>query len=146
MSEFSPIIADQKKIDEKHLRLLSILYYVLGFLVMPGILCLIFYFIIHQSNSPHEVWKYNQAEIRPYKFFRFFEKIFLQTGLFSLVFSTINILSARFIAKRTKRAFSLAIAGLHCILFPFGTALGIFSFVVLTRDSVKEVYDSSQTL
>jgi len=38
--------------------------------------------------------------------------------------------------------FSLIIAGINCVQFPFGTVLGVFTFVVLLRDSVRELYEA----
>jgi hypothetical protein len=41
--------------------------------------------------------------------------------------------------------FSLVIAGLNCIQIPFGTALGVFTIIVLLRDSVREAYAAGAT-
>jgi hypothetical protein len=45
--------------------------------------------------------------------------------------------------KRRGRIFSLIVAGLNCLCFPFGTVLGVFTFVILLRDSVVEVYEAA---
>jgi hypothetical protein len=31
-------------------------------------------------------------------------------------------------------------AGINCIFIPIGTVLGVFTIIVLTRDSVKELF------
>jgi len=54
------------------------------------------------------------------------------------------ILSGRFLAKRTRYLFSLIIGGAECIFIPFGTVLGIFTIVVLLRDSVKATYEKTR--
>ena len=36
--------------------------------------------------------------------------------------------------------FCLVIAGLECIFMPFGTVLGVFTIIVLMRESVKELF------
>jgi hypothetical protein len=51
-----------------------------------------------------------------------------------------TILSGRFIAKRRRKLFSLIVAGLSCLSFPLGTALGVFTFIVLLRDTIPELY------
>ncbi len=51
-----------------------------------------------------------------------------------------NVLSGRYISKRTNRLFSFIIAGINCMQFPLGTALGVFTFIVLTRENVKMAY------
>ena len=34
----------------------------------------------------------------------------------------------------------MTVAGIQCILMPFGTILGVFTIIVLTRGSVKELF------
>jgi hypothetical protein len=51
-----------------------------------------------------------------------------------------TILSGRYIALRKKRMFSLVMGCINCILFPFGTVLGVFTIILLTRDDVKAMY------
>jgi hypothetical protein len=36
--------------------------------------------------------------------------------------------------------FSLVVTGITCLSFPFGTALGVFTIIVLTRGSVRQLY------
>jgi hypothetical protein len=43
--------------------------------------------------------------------------------------------------KRRRRTFSFVMACICCINIPLGTALGIFTLVVLSRPSVKAIYD-----
>lgn len=43
--------------------------------------------------------------------------------------------------KRHKRTFSFVIACICCMNIPLGTALGVFTLVVLSRQSVKAIYD-----
>ena len=42
--------------------------------------------------------------------------------------------------KRTAWTYCLVIAGLECMMMPFGTVLGVFTVVVLLRDSVKQLF------
>ena len=53
---------------------------------------------------------------------------------------TLNTMSARRISRRKGRVFSMVVAGLNCLSLPLGTALGIFTLVVLTRPSVAKSY------
>jgi hypothetical protein len=43
--------------------------------------------------------------------------------------------------KRRHRTLSFVMACLTCINIPLGTALGVFTLVVLSRPSVKALYD-----
>jgi hypothetical protein len=49
-------------------------------------------------------------------------------------------LSGRFIQRRVNRTFSIVVSGFLCLFFPFGTILGIFTLIVLTRESVIRLY------
>ena len=59
---------------------------------------------------------------------------------FLIALCVCNALSGHYIKKRTNRIFSFIIAGTNCMQFPLGTALGVFTFIVLTRESVKMAY------
>ncbi|MCX6922874.1 MAG: hypothetical protein NT154_06635 [Verrucomicrobia bacterium] len=39
--------------------------------------------------------------------------------------------------------FSLMIGGLNCLQIPFGSALGVFTIIVLSRDSVRDLYNGT---
>jgi len=74
----------------------------------------------------------------------FFIGFYIVMGLMILTASVCNVLSGVFIRKRKHRIFSMVIAGLNCLQIPFGTALGVFTLVVLARPSVKSAYDAKQ--
>jgi hypothetical protein len=74
----------------------------------------------------------------------FFGWIFFVMGAaFFLVGQAISIciiISGRFLAKRKRYLYSFILGCIECIFVPFGTVLGIFTIIVLSRDSVKELY------
>jgi hypothetical protein len=49
--------------------------------------------------------------------------------------------TGRRLARRKHYTFCLVMAGVECIFMPFGTVLGVFTIVVLMRDSVKALFD-----
>jgi hypothetical protein len=51
------------------------------------------------------------------------------------------IYSGMSLRQRKRRVFSLVMACLCCVNIPLGAALGIFTLVVLSRQSVKALYD-----
>jgi hypothetical protein len=74
-----------------------------------------------------------------------------QMGFFFIVIGTIFILigwamgicliiSGIFLKRRRYFMFSFVIAGIACAQVPFGTLLGVFTIVVLSRPSVKVLY------
>ena len=49
-------------------------------------------------------------------------------------------LAGRFLARRERYTYCLVVAGLECLFMPFGTVLGVFTFLVLLRDSARELF------
>jgi hypothetical protein len=49
-----------------------------------------------------------------------------------------------FLWQRRYRMFSMLIAGLNCLQVPLGTVLGVFTLLVLSRESVQELYPDSE--
>jgi hypothetical protein len=62
----------------------------------------------------------------------------LIVGLWGLALAT--AVSGYFIQNRRRRIFSIVVAAINCVLFPFGTVLGVFTLVVLVRPSVVALY------
>ncbi len=60
--------------------------------------------------------------------------------LFAWTAAVLTIMGANRMRRRTSRTFSIVVAGIQTLFFPFGTALGVFAIIVLTRDSVRELY------
>jgi hypothetical protein len=73
--------------------------------------------------------------------------VFIGVGTLALVLgwavAGLMIYSGLSIAARRRRVFSLVVAGVMCLSFPLGTALGVFTIIVLVRDSVRAKYDAA---
>ena len=69
--------------------------------------------------------------------------IMVFAGLFILAGWTLAALIAfagRSLQTRRRYTFCLVMAGVECIFMPVGTVLGVFTMIVLVRDSVKELF------
>ena len=67
-------------------------------------------------------------------------------GLFTLAgsaFAALQFLTARALRLRRSHALCMVTAGLSCIFIPYGTALGIFTFMVLGRPGVRGLFNGS---
>ena len=73
----------------------------------------------------------------------FFVAIGLMIVLFGWAMAVCIILAGQFIKHRKHRTFCLVIAGIECLFQPLGTALGIFSFIVLLKPEVQALFESS---
>ena len=58
-----------------------------------------------------------------------------------MAFAAMKIYAGYCIAKRKNRIYCLVVAGISLIGFPFSTILGIFSLIVLLRDSVRDLFE-----
>ena len=131
--------------DSDHLRLLAIFHYVVAglaalfsfFPLIYATIGAIFIFVArHGTPKPGE-------ELPP----EFLGWIFI--GIGSLLFlvgvaMTICILIAgRCLSRRKGYSFALVMACIQCFFVPFGTVLGVFTIVVLSRESVKALFSGT---
>jgi hypothetical protein len=57
--------------------------------------------------------------------------------------ATCSFLVGRSLARRTRYMFCIIVSALNCIFVPIGTALGIFTIMVLQRPAVKILFAGS---
>jgi len=60
----------------------------------------------------------------------------------AIIMTAARFRAAWCIKHRKWRVFCLVVAGIGCLEFPYGTAFGIFSFIVLGRDSVMQLFST----
>jgi len=48
--------------------------------------------------------------------------------------------AGRFLQERRRYTFCIVVAGLECMMMPFGTVLGVFTIIVLLRPSVRQLF------
>jgi hypothetical protein len=141
--ETPPLLNAPKNTDEEHLKLLAVFHYVLAALV--GLFaCLP---LLHVGMGIMMVAKpgvFNEGQNSPPPAWAGY--IFIAIGAFlcTLGWATAvcTFLSGRFLAKRKKRLFSFVMAAVMCMFAPFGTVLGVFTIIVLSRESVQRLYAS----
>ena len=139
-----PLLRDQRKTDRDNLKLLTVLHYVAaGFAVIGLLFLFMHWFMLSTMFGNPEFAKGAKGAPPPAEFFALFKWFYLFMGTMLVAGGLGNLLSAGFIKARRHRTFSLIIAGVNCMAFPIGTALGVYTFVVLLRDSVQELYEAS---
>jgi hypothetical protein len=141
MSEPTPLLRDQKRTDADHLKLLAIFHFIFAGLAVVGLGFLaLHYAVMHAVMGNPEMWKNQKGGPPPVEFFAIFKWFYAFFGLLIVAGGLANLFSGWFIRQRKNRLFSLIVAGVNCLQVPFGTALGVCTFVVLLRDSVREAY------
>ncbi|HBA85354.1 MAG TPA: hypothetical protein DCZ95_14805 [Verrucomicrobia bacterium] len=54
------------------------------------------------------------------------------------------VLAGRKLSKRQSRIYCIVVAAFECMMMPFGTVLGVFTIIVLSKDSVKALFANSR--
>lgn len=128
----------QTIIDEEHLRLLPVMYWILGGLDIFISLYGLFYVAM---GVVFAMVPFDSASEPPPAFLGWF---FVAIGLgFMLMFgasAALKIATGFWIRKRRRRTASLVMAGISCLSMPFGTMVGVLTFIVLLRPSVEALY------
>jgi hypothetical protein len=137
----------QSIIDEEHLKLLSLGYMIsagttaffslfgLMYVVMGSVMGFMF------SHMPANA---NRANQPPPAFIGW---IFGAIGLaFMIGFGAIALLKLRAgfcLKRRTSRTFCMVVAAISCLEVPYGTALGVLTFIVLGRETVSRLFEAA---
>lgn len=92
-----------------------------------------------------EMWKYpTNGPPLPKDFFKIFIWFYFVLGFILVTAGVLNLLSGLSLRQRKHRIFSLVVGCLNCLQVPFGTVLGVFTIMVLSRTSVREYYEDNQ--
>jgi hypothetical protein len=134
---------DPRNGDVEQLRLLGIFHFVAAGLSFVGVgFLFLHYVMMHAILASPAAWKNpNGGGPSPQQFFDIFKWFYLIFGMLAIAGGLGNLLSGLFIVKRKFRLFSMIMAAVNCIMVPFGTILGVFTLVVLLRDSVRKAYE-----
>jgi len=126
--------------DEEHVRLLSIFHYIVAglaglcalFPVIHLVIGLVMVFV------PEEAFGGGPAPPRFIGwFFVAFAGGFIALGL---TLAVLIVLAGVCLGRHSHYMYCLVVAGLECLFMPVGTVLGVFTIVVLMRDSVKALF------
>lgn len=134
---------EQRIIDAEHLRLLRLGYFVsaatAGLFAFFGLLYAAMG-LVFGAMSRHFPHPSGQPGPPPEIVSWIFGAIGLGIMLIAGTVAGLKLRVARCLRLRESHGFCVAIAVLSCLEIPYGTALGVFSFLVLTRPSVKEQF------
>lgn len=127
--------------DQEHLRLLSLFHYVVAalsalFACIPLIHLSIGLFLVLAPDTMA-----GPGQTPPPAFIGWFfvalASCFILAGW---TFAACVLYAGRCLAKRKRLLYCQIMAGIECAFMPFGTALGVCTLLVLTRESVKPLF------
>ena len=128
--------------DQNHLNLLSTFHYVVGGLGIVFACFPLIHFVVGIAMMVGAFGSENGDQPPVWVGFLFAAI----GGIFFLLGQAIawlTIYSGKQIKKREKYMLSFIVACIICIFVPFGTVLGIFTIIVLSRESVKQLYEKT---
>jgi uncharacterized membrane protein YuzA (DUF378 family) len=125
--------------DDEQLRILSIFHYVVAgvaglFSLLPVFhITMGFLMLSGRLSSP------NDAPLD-----RLFGLAFIAMGaafvLAGLAYAVCMGFAGRYLSERRRYLFCLVMAAISCAFVPFGTVLGVFTIIVLQKDSVRQLF------
>lgn len=131
------------KRDADHLGLLSVFHFVASGLAVFGLgFVVLHYTIMSTVLSSPQMMNEQSGKTPPIEFFAVFKWFYAFMALLFLIGLAGNLCSGLFLRRRVRRIFSTVVAGLNCLCMPIGTVLGVFTIIVLMRDSVRRAYQS----
>jgi hypothetical protein len=123
--------------DTEHLKLLSIFHYVAAGMVAL-FACIPFLHFFMGLALATGAFGETDSEALPIGIgLMIFAGLFILAGWTG---ATLIALAGRNLQRRRRYTYCLVVAGLECIFMPVGTVLGVFTIIVLMRDSVKEMF------
>ncbi|RTZ93218.1 MAG: hypothetical protein DSY91_02545 [Deltaproteobacteria bacterium] len=128
--------------DKRNIRLLAIFHYVMGgltglFACMPLIHLFIGIAVLKEGLS-----KNPSGGPSPELVGWIFIIVAVLLILAGWTLAVLMIIAGRKLSKFKSRTFCLVIGAIECALIPIGTILGVFTLILLTKDSVKDLFTS----
>jgi hypothetical protein len=136
----------QSMVDEEHLKLLSLGYIIsaatTAFFSIFGLMYMVMAIFMGALISHQKGAGANSNQAPPAFIGWFLGAMGFGIFLFTILLAAAKLRTAFCIKRRRSRTFCMVVAGIGCLGIPYGTVLGVFSFIVLGRDSVARTFDS----
>jgi hypothetical protein len=136
----------QAMVDEEHLKLLSLGYIIsaatTAFFSLFGLMYMVMGIFVGAVVSHAKAAGTSTTQGPPAFMGWFMGAMGFGIFLFTVALAAAKLRTAFCIKRRRSRTFCMVVAGIGCLGIPYGTILGVFSFIVLGRDSVARTFDS----
>jgi fatty acid desaturase len=126
--------------DLEHLKLLSIFHYVAAGMAAL-VACIPFIHFFMGLAMATGVLSEGEPGVRPVGIgIMAFAAFFILAGW---TLAILMALAGRSLAARRRYTFCLVIGAVECLFMPVGTVLGVFTIIVLVRESVKGMFQAA---
>jgi hypothetical protein len=126
--------------DESDLNLLSMLHYVWSGLIGCGTLGMVAYFVVLGGLFGMSASSSGAGAGGSAAAVGMMVVIAVIVGLMMTALFVLHLLAASGLKKRNRRTLTYVASALMCTSFPLGTALGVFTIIILGRPGVKALY------
>ena len=131
--------------DREHLQLLAIFHY-----VVAGLAAVFSFFpLLYTTVGAIFIFAARHGTAKPGEDLppEFLGWIFAVLGsvlfLIGIAMAICILMTGRSLALRKRYSFVLVMACIECLFIPFGTILGVFTIVVLSRESVRGLFSKA---
>jgi len=131
--------------DREQLELLSIFHYVVAGITALVSLLPLFHLLLGLSMLARAPRAPRGEELFAAAFAWLFVLFAGAAIACGLAFAGCLAVAGRSLAQRRRHGFCVVVAAVSCLFVPFGTLLGIFSLLVLTRPSVRALFEGGET-
>ncbi|MEX0655574.1 MAG: hypothetical protein WD534_14705 [Phycisphaeraceae bacterium] len=137
--------------DAEHLRLLAIFHYVVGGLSIVLAFCPSIYLVMGLAMlfAGDEFKDANTGEPMPREAQLAFGFVLTLLPLIFMIagwtLGGLLIAAGRFLQEQRRWLFCMIVAAASCLFMPLGTVLGVFTIIVLNRDTVRARFNHAAT-
>jgi hypothetical protein len=131
--------------DQEHLKLLAIFHY-----VVAGLAALFSFFpLLYTTIGVTFIFAARHGTAKPGEDLppEFLGWIFAVLGslffLMGIAMAICILIAGRSLALRRRYSFAFVMACIECLFIPFGTILGVFTIVVISRESVRALFPTA---
>ena len=130
--------------DKEHLQLLAVFHYVVAglatlFCFFPLLYSILGGFLLYAANHPGPSNQEPPPAVLGWVFIVLGTLFFLA----GVAMAICILIAGRSLALCKRYSFALVMACIECLFIPFGTILGVFTIVVLSRESVKGLFSTA---
>lgn len=137
MNEQTTAASETTAQELEHLRMLSIFHYIVGGITALFSLIPVIHLVIGLAMVTGRL-EGTDPEARFFGWvFVVFAAVFIACGL---TLSGFIVYAGRCLRERRRHMLCMVVAALSCMMMPFGTILGVFTLVTITKPSVKALF------
>jgi hypothetical protein len=130
--------------DKEHLQLLAVFHYVVAglatlFCFFPLLYSILGGFLLYAANHPGPGNQEPPPAVLGWVFIVLGTLFFLA----GVAMAICILIAGRSLALCKRYSFALVMACIECLFIPFGTVLGVFTIVVLSRESVRGLFSTT---